>query len=105
MVLPYGETVEIHLVSLDVIHGFYIPEFNFSRYAQPGVTNTFDFNVLHPGTYRGQCTQLCGLYHSLMFFSVKAVTPGQFQAWVHQKQVQASLASSVQQRQVAKGGV
>jgi len=105
MVIPYGETVEIHLESLDVIHGFYIPEFNFSRYAQPGVVNTFDFNVLHPGTYRGQCTQLCGLYHSLMFFQVKAVSPQQFQTWVHQKQVQASVASYVQQHQVAKGGV
>ena len=28
-----------------------------------------------PGTIRGQCTQLCGLYHSLMFFNVRAVTP------------------------------
>ncbi|MGH9045534.1 MAG: cytochrome c oxidase subunit II [Acidimicrobiales bacterium] len=84
MELPIDESVTIHLRSADVVHGFYIPEFNFSRYAQPGALNNFNFNVLHTGVYRGQCTQLCGLYHSLMLFSVKAVTPAQFQVWVHQ---------------------
>ena len=84
MVLPVNEQVTIHLESADVIHGFYVPEFNFSRYAQPGVVNTFNFNVLHTGVFRGQCTQLCGLYHSLMIFSVKAVPPATFDSWVHQ---------------------
>lgn len=83
MVIPVGETVQISLVSNDVVHGFYVPEFNFSRYAQPGVTNHFDFDALHPGTYRGQCTQFCGLYHSLMIFQVKAVSPAAFRSWVH----------------------
>ncbi|MGH9006519.1 MAG: cytochrome c oxidase subunit II [Acidimicrobiales bacterium] len=84
MELPINEAVTIHLETADVIHGFYVPAFNFSRYAQAGTVNTFNFNVLHTGVYRGQCTQLCGLYHSLMLFSVKAVSPSDFQAWVHQ---------------------
>ena len=84
MVLPTNEAVTIHLETADVVHGFYIPAFNFSRYAQSGVVNTFNFNVLHTGVYRGQCTQLCGLYHSLMLFSVKAVSPADFADWVHQ---------------------
>ena len=75
MVVPVGQTVQITLVSDDVIHGFYVRDFNFSRYALPGVTNLFDLNVLHTGTYNGQCTQICGLYHSEMLFSVRAVTP------------------------------
>jgi len=82
MVLPAGETAQILLVSKDVIHGFYVPDFNFSRYAQPGVKNRFDLTVLKPGDYRAQCTQLCGLYHALMFFHVTALTPSQFQAWL-----------------------
>ena len=83
MVVPTGQSVAITLVSADVIHGFYVPEFNFSRYALPGVTNHFNFTVLHTGTYRGQCTQLCGLYHSLMIFQVKSVPPAQFESWEH----------------------
>ncbi len=81
MVVPAGETVQITLVSADVIHGFYVRDFNFSRYAQPGVVNVFDLNVLHQGTYDGQCTQYCGLYHSQMLFSVRAVSPAAFRAW------------------------
>jgi cytochrome c oxidase subunit II len=83
MVVPVGQTVQVTLVSNDVIHGFYVHDFNFSRYALPGVTNRFDLDVLHTGTFPGQCTQICGLYHSEMLFTVRAVTPGVFTAWAH----------------------
>ncbi len=82
MVLPVDTTVQVTLVSNDVIHGFYVRDFNFSRYALPGVVNTFDLNVVHTGTFPGQCTQICGLYHTEMLFSVKAVSPQDFQSWV-----------------------
>jgi len=86
MVIPTGTDVEIHLNSLDVLHGFYVPEFNFSRYASPGYTTSFDFDATKTGDFRGQCTQLCGLYHSLMFFNVRAVKQSQFTTWLHQQQ-------------------
>jgi cytochrome c oxidase subunit 2 len=82
MVVPTGQTVRITLDSYDVLHGFYVPEFNFSRYASPGYSTQFDFNVLHDGVYRGQCTQLCGLYHSLMFFNVRSVSPSAYRTWL-----------------------
>ena len=81
MVVPVGQTVQITLVSDDVIHGFYVRDFNFSRYALPGVTNFFDLDVMHAGTYNGQCTQICGLYHSEMLFSVRAISPAAFHLW------------------------
>ena len=93
MVLPVGKTVQITLVSKDVIHGFYIPAFNFSKYAQPGVTNVFDFTVQHAGTYRGQCSQFCGLYHTLMYFSVRTVPSAQFTTWVNSTQNTAAAAA------------
>jgi cytochrome c oxidase subunit 2 len=88
MMIPTGTDVQINLTSLDVLHGFYVPEFNFSRYASPGYTTSFDFNALHTGDFRGQCTQLCGLYHSLMFFNVKAVSQAEFTSWLHTQQAQ-----------------
>jgi cytochrome c oxidase subunit 2 len=81
MMVPVGQTVQITLVSDDTIHGFYVRDFNFSRYALPGVVNHFDLDVLHAGYYPGQCTQFCGLYHSEMLFSVKAVSPAAFSQW------------------------
>ncbi|CAG4918418.1 unnamed protein product, partial [Acidithrix sp. C25] len=85
LVLPETETTKITLVSQDVVHGFYIPAFNFSRYALPGVTNYFDFNPTTTGTFVGRCSQLCGLYHGEMLFSVRVVTPAQFQSWLTQQ--------------------
>ena len=86
LVLPAHQTVRIVLQSTDVIHGFYIPAFNFSRYAQPGVVNTFDFTTLGTGIYRGQCAQYCGLYHAEMLFSVQVVPQGTFADWLKSHQ-------------------
>jgi len=86
VVLPEGETIRIVLQSADTIHGFYIPEFNFSRYAQPGVVNTFDFTPTTDGIYTGQCSQYCGLYHSEMIFSVRVEPAAQFQQWLSSTQ-------------------
>jgi cytochrome c oxidase subunit II len=93
LIVPAGLTTEITLTSQDVIHGFYVPQFNFSRYAQPGVRNVFDLTVQRPGIYRGQCTQLCGLYHSLMFFHVVALPPDQFRSWLASEQSAARAAA------------
>jgi cytochrome c oxidase subunit 2 len=82
LVVPANRTVRVYLRSYDVLHGFYVPEFNFSRYASPGYWTSFDMNVLNSGVYRGQCTQLCGLYHSLMFFNVRAVPSSRYQSWL-----------------------
>lgn len=82
MVMPVNTNVHIDLRSSDVIHGFYVHAFNFSRYALPGVLNQFTIRAVNTGTFFGQCTQLCGLYHSLMWFRVKVVTPAQYQAWL-----------------------
>src|SRR4029077_2091550 len=82
MMVPTNETVRVYLRSYDVLHGFYVPEFNFSRYASPGYWTSFDLNVLHNDVYRGQCTQLCGLYHSIMFFNVRSVSPNTYQTWL-----------------------
>jgi cytochrome c oxidase subunit 2 len=81
-VLPVGETTRIILVSNDVVHTFYVPAFNFGRYALPGVTNRFDFTPVKMGVYPGHCAQYCGLYHSEMLFSVKVTTPAAFHAWL-----------------------
>ncbi len=73
LVLPVGETVQLNLSSLDVVHGFYVKEFAFSQYALPGVVNKFDFKATKAGEFQTQCTQMCGLYHSLMYFKVKTI--------------------------------
>jgi cytochrome c oxidase subunit 2 len=86
LVLPVGETATFKLVSLDVVHGFDLPNFDFSRYALPGVTNYFDFTPQQTESFIGRCSHLCGLYHADMLFYVKVVTPAQFMSWIHSQQ-------------------
>lgn len=82
LLLPIGSTIEIDLSSIDVIHGFYVPEFDFSRQAIPGIKNVFDFTPTRLGVFRGECVQYCGLYHSEMLFSVRVVSQPQFRSWL-----------------------
>lgn len=82
VVLPVGEPVRVTLTSADVIHAFFVPQFLFKRDAIPGRTTDFDFTIQDPGTYRGQCAEFCGLLHSKMLFTVKAVSRAEFEAWL-----------------------
>jgi cytochrome c oxidase subunit 2 len=82
LVLPVAEPVHISLTSKDVIHAFYVPKFLFKRDVVPGKLNTFDFTVDEPGTYRGQCAELCGAFHGSMLFEVHARPKAEFDAWL-----------------------
>jgi cytochrome c oxidase subunit II len=93
MVLPENELTQIHLVSNDVVHGFYVAAFLFSRYALPGVVNTFAFTPTKLGVYDGRCTQYCGLYHAEMLFSVRVVTPARFRSWLSSEEARAKVAT------------
>jgi cytochrome c oxidase subunit 2 len=79
--MPAGETVQIHLISVDVVHTFFVPSFLFQRDMIPGIDNTVDFNVTKPGTYPGQCNNICGEYHAYMRFMVQVMPKDQYDQW------------------------
>lgn len=82
MVVPVGEPVHIVLTSADVDHAFYVPAFLFKRDAIPGQPNEFDVTITDPGNYRGQCAELCGVFHDRMMLTVRAVSRPEFDAWL-----------------------
>jgi len=90
--LPVDKTVEIRLKSTDVMHGFYMPQFNFSKNAVPGVTNTFSFTPDRLGRFPGRCTQLCGVGHYQMAFVLTVVTDSEFAKWVRGEKVESASA-------------
>jgi cytochrome c oxidase subunit II len=94
MALPAGRSVRVTLQSQDVIHGFFVPGMLFMKNAVPGHPNVFAFTPTNPGTYRGQCTQFCGLWHSRMTLVLKVLPVPQFQAWVKQQQQAQAKAGS-----------
>lgn len=82
VVLPAGKNVRILTTSADVIHSFFIPSLGVQRYAIPGRTIETWVRVDKSGTYYGQCNQVCGINHSAMPISVRALTEPEFAAWI-----------------------
>ena len=77
--LPVGETITLHMITplftpgtknLEVIHGFWVPEWGVKQDATPGVIGkTVGTTYVKPtrvGTYEVQCTELCGSGHGEM---------------------------------------
>jgi len=91
--IPVGQSVDFNLTSPDVIHAFWVPEFLFKRDVIPGHPNHFSITATKTGTYTGHCSELCGLYHSRMLFTLKIVTPDQFHTWISQQQAVQNTAS------------
>jgi len=89
MEVPVGEPVRVTLVSRDVMHGFYVPAFLFMRNAIPGHPTTFTFTASRLGTFPGQCTEFCGLWHSKMAFFLKVVSQSDYAAWVKRQVIKA----------------
>ncbi len=91
--VPAGRTVLLTLVSNDVIHAFYVPQFLFKRDVVPGRVNSFDFKVDASDagqTFRGQCAELCGTGHSIMLFDVHALEGAVFDKWLADQVAQES---------------
>ena len=79
--IPTGQPVRLKLVSSDVIHSFWVPQLAGKMDAIPGQTNETWIEAAKPGTYRGQCTEYCGLEHARMGIVVVAQPPAQFRKW------------------------
>ena len=81
LVLPVGKNIRILATGGDVIHSWFIPSLGVQRYAIPGRTIETWVRIDRPGTYYGECNQICGTNHSNMPISIKGVTPAEFAAW------------------------
>ena len=61
-----GDTVNIQLVSADVVHGLYVDGYDISVEADPGQTRTLSFLADKPGSFRFRCNVTCGAMHPFM---------------------------------------
>src|SRR5262245_2479549 len=82
VVVPVGKKVRLLLTANDVIHGWFVPALGVKQDAVPGFVRDTWFKVDAPGTYRGQCTELCGKDHGFMPIVVEAVPEEKYQAWL-----------------------
>lgn len=81
--LPVNRPVQFRVTSKDVLHGFAIRSLGVRVDANPGeVTSTSVTTPTQIGQYPVNCVELCGLYHSYMWSSLKVVSNSSFNSWI-----------------------
>ncbi|WP_250511520.1 cytochrome c oxidase subunit II [Caballeronia sp. GACF4] len=100
--IPVGLPVLIQLKSADVIHAFWVPELSGKTQAIPGVENRQWIQADHPGIFRGQCTQYCGVQHAHMALEVHAQPRADFERWVVAQKTSLPTPATVQTVRGAK---
>jgi cytochrome c oxidase subunit 2 len=96
LVLPVGRKIKFLITADDVIHSWWVPALGWKRDAIPGFVNEAWTNIDTPGTYRGQCAELCGKDHGFMPIVVIALPEDEYESWVNEQ-----LASTQEQTQDA----
>lgn len=94
VVLPIGVKIRYLITANDVLHSWWMPDFGVKRDAIPGYVNEGWFKIDEPGTYRGQCAELCGRDHGFMPIVVKAVPKAEYEAWLAEQKSGTAVAQN-----------
>jgi cytochrome c oxidase subunit II len=84
MYVPVDTTVTLDIRSEDVQHSWWIPKLGGKMDALPGYTNKTWFKISEPGTYVGQCAELCGRGHANMLARVVALPVPEYEAKIEE---------------------
>ncbi|MCB1641087.1 MAG: cytochrome c oxidase subunit II [Xanthomonadales bacterium] len=98
LILPTDTKIRFVITADDVIHSWWVPVLGWKQDAIPGFINEAWTSIKDPGTYRGQCAELCGKDHGFMPIVVIAKPRAEFDAWLaDQKSAKAPAAGTVAQ--------
>jgi len=109
LVIPTKKKIRFVFTSKDVIHSWWVPDLGWKKDTNPGFINESWTSVDEPGTYRGQCTELCGKDHGFMPIVVIAMDEPDYNAWVEQQKAAMAAEAGSASKQwtteelVAKG--
>lgn len=85
VVVPVDTNIQLLVTAADVLHAFALPSAGVKKDAIPGRLNETWMRLDKPGTYFGQCSEICGTGHAYMPIEVIAVTKEEFDAWVKEQ--------------------
>ena len=94
LVVPIGKKVRLVITAEDVIHAWWVPSFGVKQDAIPGFIKEAWIRVDKPGTYRGQCAELCGKDHGFMPIVVEAMEEDKYTAWIASQKDAAKAADA-----------
>jgi cytochrome c oxidase subunit II len=80
--VPVNRDVRLTMISQDVIHSFWVPEFRVKADVLPGRYTTLWFRANRTGTYHLFCAEFCGTLHSGMIGKVVVLDDAKYQQWL-----------------------
>lgn len=83
LIVPVNTPISLKLISLDVNHSVYIPEFRIKSDIIPGREKIMWFKSDREGEYDLFCAEYCGLRHSYMNAKVQVLSREKFDAWIN----------------------
>lgn len=92
--LPVGKNILMRLISSDVVHDWWVPQFGNKMDMVPGNQNYLWLNINEPGLYYGTCSEFCGAQHAHMQIQVIAQTEENFNQWLKANQSSAASTAS-----------
>jgi cytochrome c oxidase subunit 2 len=106
--LPVNQPVQLELVSLDVLHGFYVPAFRLKQDLIPGSVIAYRLTPTREGRYRLRDSMFSGAYFASNQTNVVVQSAVEFQAWLRdaaKRPLQPSWnpATELHQRRLQRG--
>ncbi|MGR8933674.1 MAG: cytochrome c oxidase subunit II [Gammaproteobacteria bacterium] len=82
LVIPTKKKIRFLFTAHDVIHSWWVPDLGWKKDTIPGYINEAWTHVEKPGTFRGQCAELCGKDHGFMPIVVIAMDQPDYDQWL-----------------------
>ena len=80
--VPVDTHVRLVVQSTDVIHDFAVPSLGIKLDAVPGRLNQTSILAEREGTFYGQCSEICGVYHGFMPIAVDSLSLFEYLSWL-----------------------
>ncbi|WP_336000367.1 cytochrome c oxidase subunit II [Halorientalis halophila] len=98
LVLPAERDAVLRLSSADVIHSLYVPDLGVKQDAFPGQYTRIRTRPTQTGTYRGYCTELCGVGHSRMRADVVVLSQSAYEDWLASHEGESNVTAAPEPR-------
>lgn len=82
LVVPVDCHIRLIVTGADVIHSFAVPSLGIKLDCVPGRLNQVSFLSERTGTFYGQCSEICGVWHGFMPIAVESVSSNDFLIWL-----------------------
>jgi cytochrome c oxidase subunit II len=91
--IPAGRAIDVHLLTGDVIHSFWVPSLAGKVDMIPGRRNRLMLKADTPGEHDGICAEYCGGQHARMAFRVVVLEQPEFSRWLAREAADAPAAT------------